>query len=319
MRTHELGAPRWAEVHNTTTAQQHGVLGRWQAEAWGVASSTYSEHMLAHGWSQEWPGVWTHPGSPRTYEQQCWAALVALRCRAVLTATSALWVYGAIAQRPDDVALLIRPNRHIQVRPQIRLHRGRWIAGDAAELREGLPVAPVLRAWSDYARDHTSARLSTALSALDRLRLATPADAAAYVEARGSFHGRKRARSALAELNGELTHSGDERRARHLLRAAALPHAPLGRPFTVVHRGEMVAEIDLGWPRFRYGVEVDGPHHMLAEVLAADKARDRRLTQIGWVIDRFSTEEILARPDAFVRQVRFGLEAAIARRPIPWR
>lgn len=109
-------------------------------------------------------------------------------------------------------------------------------------------------------------------------------------------------RAAVATLRLDLPHSGAERFGRKLLRAADL--APHPRPYPVRERGATVAEIDLAYPPILYGVEVDGPHHRLADVAQADRVRDRKLRRLGWTIDRFTVEEIEADPEGFVNEVR---------------
>jgi very-short-patch-repair endonuclease len=82
----------------------------------------------------------------------------------------------------------------------------------------------------------------------------------------------------------------------------------------------LLGEIDLPFPAVRYGAEIDGPHHLLPSVIAADKARDRRLRrQADWIVDRFPADEVRRHPREFVRQILAGLDAA-SRRPVePWR
>lgn len=108
-----------------------------------------------------------------------------------------------------------------------------------------------------------------------------------------------------------LPHSGAEKLARKLLRAADL--APYRRPYPVRRAGRTIAEIDLAYPDLLYGGEIDGPHHQLAEVAAADKARDRRLRRLGWTIDRFPHDMVRNDPEEFVAEVKAGLAGATLR------
>ena len=109
-------------------------------------------------------------------------------------------------------------------------------------------------------------------------------------------------RRAYAAVSGEENHSDGERNAKRLLRADGLRFHP--KPLTVEHNGRMVAELDIPFPEILYAVEVDGPHHLLPDVAAADRQRDRALKRINWRIDRFFWFEVEDRPEWFVNQVR---------------
>jgi very-short-patch-repair endonuclease len=91
--------------------------------------------------------------------------------------------------------------------------------------------------------------------------------------------------------------------------------APHRQPLTVESNNRIVAEIDIPFVQVRYGVEIDGPHHLLPNVAAADRTRDRALHRLGWVIDRFFWFEVEDRPRWFVTQVQRRLEERA--RPTP--
>ena len=149
------------------------------------------------------------------------------------------------------------------------------------------------------------------IAALDRLRITTPGAISRHVERRGRFPGVPTLRAALARVEGDLAHSATEARGRRLVTEAGLRPHPA--PYAVVVEGRPIAEIDIAFPRCRYGVEIDGPHHLLAEVARADRARDRLLRTHGWWIDRFTVDDVDDTPRAFLTAVSRGLELAKAR------
>lgn len=307
----------WARLYQEAAEPQQGAVSSQQAASLGIPLATFHEHVRAHAWARLLPGVWGVPGSADSYERRCWAALLAVP-HGVLTAESALWHAGLLRREPPRTALLLPPRTHMGARESFRFHRGRWVVGDRVEDEGGLRRAPLLRALTDFAVDHSQRRTEYAIAALHRLRHATPEDVRAYLERRGRFPGRRKALAALDAVAGEVTHSGEERHARDLLRAADLPWLLHPRPLAIRVGGRYVAEIDLPWPQVRYGIEVDGPHHHLPQVASADRARDRQLARLDWVIDRFLIEDIRQDPHAFVSQARAGLQAAAARDVSPW-
>lgn len=70
------------------------------------------------------------------------------------------------------------------------------------------------------------------------------------------------------------------------------------------HDNRLIGEIDIAYPDILHGVEIDGPHHLLADVAAADRIRDRELNRLGWQIDRFFWFELDERPDWFVAEIK---------------
>ena len=51
--------------------------------------------------------------------------------------------------------------------------------------------------------------------------------------------------------------------------------------------------IDLVWPRERCVVELDGPDHLDTDKYAADRARDRALQRAGFLVLRYTNDEVL--------------------------
>jgi very-short-patch-repair endonuclease len=76
----------------------------------------------------------------------------------------------------------------------------------------------------------------------------------------------------------------------------------------VAQDGITIAEIDIANPDILSGVEIDGPHRDLPEQRRRDELRDQRLRDLGWRIDRFRWEDVLADPTAFAARVRAAVE-----------
>ena len=49
-----------------------------------------------------------------------------------------------------------------------------------------------------------------------------------------------------------------------------------------------VAEVDLAFPRLKIAIELDGSHHLEAEVRERDLPRQNDLVLLGWTVLRFS-------------------------------
>lgn len=311
-----MADPRIGALHRLARAQGDAVA-TWQARELGIPASSFADLTRQEAFTPLFQGVWALPGSRDVPRRRVWAALLATGAEARITGEATLWAVGAL-ERLREVALWVPPHARPRPRPGVRHHRGRWVDGDLTQRRDGLPSVPPLRAWTDLAADATERTLVQALSALDRLREAGPHDAERYLARRGRFPGAGRARRAVAELAGELSHSQAERRARRLLASAGLP-APHPRPLAIVVGNRRLGEVDLAYPAVRYGVEIDGPHHGLPEAVERDRARDRRLQRdAAWIIDRFPVRVLDEDPRGFVGEVAAGHAAAAARAMAGW-
>jgi very-short-patch-repair endonuclease len=223
----------------------------------------------------------------------------------IFTGRTVLWLRQITTGTPSGIDVWSGPQAHYRGRKGVVFSRGAWVPSDAVTKVDGFATAPVRRAFTDVARVAAYDSLLRWLPAADRRRLMTLDALEEYVPLRGAFPGVVNLRAAMAVLRSDLPHSDAERFARRLVRDAGL--RPYPRPYAVKVAGVTIAEIDIAVVPAKYGAEVDGPHHQMPEVIAADKARDRKLRALGWRIDRFPVEEIEADPEGFVAEVKRGL------------
>ena len=59
----------------------------------------------------------------------------------------------------------------------------------------------------------------------------------------------------------------------------------------VVDLGDTYAQIDVAFPEKKIGIEIDESHHGSKRQQKADTLRDEKLSQLGWIIYRFSEKE----------------------------
>lgn len=298
------GMDTWAAISDIAM-RQYGAVSRTQCLELGLASSSLDDHARRFRWQTLHPGVYALPGTARSFAQLATAACLAIESPALLTGSSALHMLGSMDARPSRIPLLLPARRAVPSREGIDIVRTERFDHVRSVTRGGLRLAAPPRAAADHARHLGPVPLGRVMAKACGLRQASPRDYAGELAARGRFPGRTPFRTALAMLQGELTHSGAERAARRHARAAGIEVWP--RPYPVEHRGRVIAEIDMAAPWVLYGVEIDGPHHDLPEQAAADKQRDRELRRLGWTIDRFPVELIERHPEQFVREVRAAI------------
>ena len=291
-------------------ARQHQVFSTAQADNEGIESNTLA-HMARRGHITSLGyGLWACAGAPNTYRRKLAIAQLSLGGDTVFTGRTTLWLRRVITQEPSSVDVLVDPDVHLRPRPGMCFFRGAR-DDDSSVNVEGHTTTSIYRAFSDVSKVTPVESLTRWLAAMDRLRLGHLAGLDAHCAQRGRFPGVVNLRAAVATLRADLPHSGAEKLGRTSLRAAGI--APYPRPYPVSVGGITLAEIDIAFPRVLYGAEVDGPHHLLREVAAADRIRDRRLRRMGWTIDRFSAEEVAADPTGFVREVQKALNGSKVR------
>lgn len=230
----------------------------------------------------------------------------------LVTGASGLLLHGVLAEEPEDVELLLPAARRLCERLDVCLHRTRMFDDVRFQTVGDAPVAAVPRLFADYAPHSNVNDLCRDLATALRLRKTTLQLVARELEQRKRFPGRTNLRLAHGYVSGEVNHSNSERLGKRLLSADGLEFHR--KPLAIEHQGRLVAELDIPFPELHYAVEIDGPHHLLPHVAAADRQRDRLLGTVGWRIDRFFWFEIEERGAWFVSQVRTAISERAAAR-----
>jgi len=65
--------------------------------------------------------------------------------------------------------------------------------------------------------------------------------------------------------------------------------------------------VDLAWPDRRVLVELDGNVHRERRVFIDDLRRQNGLVLAGWTILRFTSADVLGRPDQVIAAIRVAL------------
>ena len=282
-------------------AGERGFVTRHDVRTAGVPSSSFTAHARTIGWAPRHRALWVPTGLTLSHEQVLHAAVTSIDGRVLVTGASALFLDGVLDRPPERAELLVDAARTPAARDGVCLHRTTTFAGVRGRNRGPLQLAETARAFADLAAHATVDELCLAIAAALRTRRCTLDALERELARRKRFPGRANLRLALALMRGEVTHSGNERLARRLLRRAGM--VPLPRPLTVLLIGAPAAEIDIPFPDIHYGVEADGPHHLVPSVATADRQRDRRLRREGWEIDRFWWYEIEQRQTWLVQEV----------------
>jgi very-short-patch-repair endonuclease len=232
----------------------------------------------------------------------CRAALLIAPVGAVLGFRSALGMYcpTLMPSAGAAVELIVPRDKTLRRHPGLRVHRMAVCEQDITWWR-GFPITTPARTGFDLARGPNLIEAVIGLDALLGQGLTTLDEMAVY--AKRPLPGRARARRAMA-LAATGAESPMETRTRLVLVLAGLP--PPERQHEV-RDGSFVARFDLAYPEYRLGIEYDGAHHRDLEVFQRDAVRANRLRLRGWLILRFTANDVLRHPDRVARQVHAGL------------
>ena len=96
------------------------------------------------------------------------------------------------------------------------------------------------------------------------------------------------------------------------MRAAGLDE-PLRQVEVRNEHGEFIAYVDFAWPDLGLFVELDGQHHAGQPVHDA-RRETNVIAATGWLVGRFTWDEVVRYPNSTARQLRLLLDQARRRR-----
>jgi very-short-patch-repair endonuclease/uncharacterized protein YjiS (DUF1127 family) len=177
-----------------------------------------------------------------------------------------------------------------------------------AVLVDGLRATPIARTLSDIAPLCSEPQLLSAMDSALRLRYLSSAALEMIGLQRARMPGGP-SLSRLAQLADALSESPLESWVRLLLLDGGLPAPEL--QVSVTHAGRTY-RIDLAYGRLRIGIEADGRAvHGLPEAVLNDRWRQNALQAEGWLLLRFTWDDVSRRPLYVVESVRAALQRRV--------
>lgn len=225
------------------------------------------------------------------------------------TSAAALWDLEIPLQRPDRrIHLTVSTGSAVRGRSDRVIHRSPLHDGDVVRY-ESFFRTSLARTWLDLAGMLQPAAL---LAVTDQLlaRGCTVEELDRQLAGRPRGRGVARARSVLPVADRRAG-SPMESVLRWLLHVNELP-APDLQHVVRTAGGRFVGETDLAWPDHKVLVEFDGEVHRDRDVFVNDLRRQNQLIAEGWIVLRFSSADVLGRPDDVVAQIRAALDRAQA-------
>lgn len=287
----------------------HGAVSLEQFKEAGLSRWTVNRRVRSGDLRRIAGTVHALPGAPDGLRLTLAGGCLAVGSKVCVTGASAAHLRGFHPREPRTGHLATPATRARFVLPGLDVRREVHFDAIPLQVVDGLACAGVNWTLMDAARDLGEEDLARAIATADALRSTSLNSLASAAASRGRWHGSARFRKVLSELRGELTHSGDERRARRHLREVGLHPHP--RPYDVVVAGRTIAQADIAFLAERLDVEIDGPTHFLKGAQEKDRRRDRRMQAAGWIVLRFTVYEVRNNPEGVVAEI---LDALATRR-----
>ncbi|MGK8520870.1 type IV toxin-antitoxin system AbiEi family antitoxin [Nocardia asteroides] len=273
------------------------------AGSWAVRAGAVSAWELRKDFERVHPDVYVRKGVRLDARGRAQAVGHWAKGGGILVGFSAAAMHGArwLEDKPAEITLptRARPPRHVLV------YRDAIPADEVCDI-DGFRCTTPARTAFDLAR-----RLSfdAAVEVVDALcnatRLST-ADIERLADRHPRARGAKALRRALPFVDGGAE-SIQETRTRLLLRQAGLP-APETQIRVTGPDGMTFARLDMGWRRWRVGVEYDGAHHWTdRDQRAWDIDRTAALEFLGWTLIRVSSALLTTRPHTITTRTRAAL------------
>ena len=255
-------------------AAHHGVVSRKQLREMGFDDNAIRRRIAAARLHRLYRGVYA-VGHTVLNGHGRWLAAT-LATGGVLSHRSAAALWGIRPTAAAKVDVTVSHTSGVRSTSAIAVHRPRRAI--QATTHEGIPVTTPGQTLADLAMALPRRQLEKAAEMAEALRL--------HVRIPAGHPGAKRLQEATAH---DLTHT-----TRSPLEDAFLELCDAhGIPRPLVNTVVEGYEVDFCWPEQRLIVETDGhAHHGTRAAFERDRARDARLTALGWRVMRFTERQV---------------------------
>lgn len=290
-------------------AAQHGVVSRAQATSLGVTGRQIEGLVKRREWEIVHRGVYRHRSVASTWTAGILAACLASNGVASHRSAAALWGIDGYRKPPPEVTVPTgRSARGLDVRVH---HSTQWDRIDRC-LRGGVPCTGLVRTIVDLGAVQSIRRLELAAESAMRTSDISWVDLRTGLirHARQGRDGCGRLRLLLEARHGadELPRSEWSRLVATVITDAGLPKPRLEH---AVHgqNGEVIAEVDLAWPRQKVMVELDSIRwHLNRRSFERDRARRNRMRVLGWTVLEVTWAQTIGSRQAFLKLIRSALK-----------
>jgi hypothetical protein len=285
-------------------ADHHGVVSVGAAEVLEISPAKIAAFLRSGRLVRLAREVYAVGGAPDSWHRKAVVATASTAGWASHRTAAALWKLDGFD--PGEIEVLTPKGRRRERRADWIVHETRRFRSIDLDEVDGIPCTTVARTILDLPAVAHPFPVAQALDDACRRwpgMLDTIGQRFRELGGRGR-PGSRVVRTMLEERlgAGRFAQSGFERHALRLVRSAGLPEPVLQCP---VRDHDFVAYLDLGWPAIRWGLECDSlAFHSGKRAHESDRARRRRLKQLGWDLVEVTYDDVTKRPAETGRQLR---------------
>jgi hypothetical protein len=296
----------WEKLTAYTT-DHYGVISVDAADEFDVSQGQLNAFTRAGHLTRLAPAVYAVAGVPDSWSRRVAVAVASTSGWASHRTAATLWELDGFEPREDgEIEVLTPKGRRLERRDKWTVHETRRFREvDLTEV-DGIPCTTVARTILDLP---AVAHPSAVGQALDSACRRWPDMLTTIGQRFQEVGGRGRAGSRILRVMleerlgaGRFAQSGFERHALRLVRSIGLPEPVLQCRVSDI---DFVAYLDLGWPAIKWGVECDSlAFHSGKRAHESDRARRRRLKQLGWDLVEITYDDVTKKALETGRQLR---------------
>ncbi len=269
-------------------ARQHGCLSATQAVRCGLSHDAVRRRVRARRWRRLLPCIYAFSGSPTTWEQRLWAAVLWGGEGSAVAAASAAAVWRLPDFAPGPVEIAAGAGK--RSRDFVVVHRWQLEPVDVTK-RRGLSVTTPERTLADLAPRLGRRRFDAAFHHCLHVGMATFDELEAIAARRAGTPGSRLLRDALAAYSGNPP-AGSPLEAR-LTRRLVESNLPEPCRQHEVRLGTRRFYLDFAWPDHLVGLEVDGYRwHSSRTAWEKDRIRIAELRRAGWTVIQATKNDV---------------------------
>jgi hypothetical protein len=265
------------------------------------------DQLRSSAWTRVQYDAYADARLDRDHRLACDATALWLPAGAAIAGPSAAYLYGVehAATYRDDVHVITSPDRRVEPRQGVRVHRTVVDADEIVGVGGVTRTTPLRTAW-DVANWLELVPAVTILDGLLRLGLVSADALAELAASRSGRRGWRRAARAFDLADGR-SESPPESQLRVRLVRAGLPRPVPQHPVELP--GGAVYHPDLPWPDYQVAVEYDGHWHSDPDQLHRDRRRLNQLVATGWIILHVTSQRLHGDFPGLLREARAALRS----------
>ena len=273
--------------------KQFGVVSAADFAACHVSRKWLRRRIETGEWIRLHPGVFRLGSNKPNLDQLEMAAMLAAGHGAVLSHISAARRLGVDVLPNESMHITIPASRRMPKLNGVQVWRSRDLMETDITKRGPFRLTHLARTMLDLASVLNDAWLRATFDSALRQRKTN----LAWISRALNDHGRgRRGAERLRALVGEYQREDEVPDSVLESLGLELGLATGRKPklhWNVLNGGRLIAEVDLAWPEVQLCVEFDGwTRHGTRAAFVRDRARDRALLRLGWMVVRYTWQEV---------------------------